>query len=132
MPLAATGGQVRFLNGELFMAFPQVKSDSEAPLRAPAYLSQTPGYGIRSDYHLIKIITLTFLRVAPYHQRIPDEEITMAEQRIAIFDTTLRDGEQSPGCSMNLEEKVRVARQLKLVFQVTAFDLIRSSLDQNQ
>src|SRR5438876_8622958 len=32
--------------------------------------------------------------------------------RIAIFDTTLRDGEQSPGCSMNLEEKVRMARQL--------------------
>jgi len=32
--------------------------------------------------------------------------------RITIFDTTLRDGEQSPGCSMNLEEKVRLARQL--------------------
>jgi 2-isopropylmalate synthase len=32
--------------------------------------------------------------------------------RIVIFDTTLRDGEQSPGCSMNLEEKVRMARQL--------------------
>jgi len=37
----------------------------------------------------------------------------MAEQRIAVFDTTLRDGEQSPGCSMNLEEKLRVARQLE-------------------
>src|SRR5215210_853157 len=33
--------------------------------------------------------------------------------RVAIFDTTLRDGEQSPGCSMNLEEKVRLARQLE-------------------
>ncbi|HEV2762411.1 MAG TPA: 2-isopropylmalate synthase [Pyrinomonadaceae bacterium] len=33
--------------------------------------------------------------------------------RIEIFDTTLRDGEQSPGCSMNLEEKVRLARQLQ-------------------
>jgi 2-isopropylmalate synthase len=32
--------------------------------------------------------------------------------RLTIFDTTLRDGEQSPGCSMNLEEKVRMARQL--------------------
>ena len=32
---------------------------------------------------------------------------------IAIFDTTLRDGEQSPGCSMNLNEKVRLARQLE-------------------
>jgi 2-isopropylmalate synthase len=33
--------------------------------------------------------------------------------RIAVFDTTLRDGEQSPGCSMNLAEKVRLARQLE-------------------
>lgn len=32
---------------------------------------------------------------------------------IKIFDTTLRDGEQSPGCSMNLAEKVRLARQLE-------------------
>ncbi len=34
-------------------------------------------------------------------------------ERITIFDTTLRDGEQSPGCSMNLEEKIRFARQLE-------------------
>ncbi|HEX3559297.1 MAG TPA: 2-isopropylmalate synthase [Pyrinomonadaceae bacterium] len=34
-------------------------------------------------------------------------------ERITIFDTTLRDGEQSPGCSMNLEEKIRLARQLE-------------------
>ncbi len=33
-------------------------------------------------------------------------------KRIRIFDTTLRDGEQSPGCSMNLSEKCEVARQL--------------------
>jgi len=32
--------------------------------------------------------------------------------RVYIFDTTLRDGEQSPGCSMNLEEKLKMARQL--------------------
>jgi 2-isopropylmalate synthase len=37
----------------------------------------------------------------------------MTAQRLAIFDTTLRDGEQSPGCSMNLEEKLRMARQLE-------------------
>jgi 2-isopropylmalate synthase len=36
----------------------------------------------------------------------------MAE-RISIFDTTLRDGEQSPGCSMNMREKVRLAHQLE-------------------
>jgi len=32
--------------------------------------------------------------------------------RLHIFDTTLRDGEQSPGCSMNIEEKMRVAHSL--------------------
>ena len=37
----------------------------------------------------------------------------MASERITIFDTTLRDGEQSPGCSMNLAEKLRMARQLE-------------------
>jgi 2-isopropylmalate synthase len=33
--------------------------------------------------------------------------------RIAIFDTTLRDGEQAPGFSMNVEEKLQMARQLE-------------------
>jgi 2-isopropylmalate synthase len=33
--------------------------------------------------------------------------------RVVIFDTTLRDGEQSPGCSMTVEEKVRVAEVLE-------------------
>jgi 2-isopropylmalate synthase len=33
--------------------------------------------------------------------------------RLVIFDTTLRDGEQSPGASMTREEKVRIARQLE-------------------
>jgi 2-isopropylmalate synthase len=33
-------------------------------------------------------------------------------EKVFIFDTTLRDGEQSPGCSMHLEEKVQMARQL--------------------
>jgi len=36
-----------------------------------------------------------------------------AKDRIVVFDTTLRDGEQSPGCSMNLEEKLKVAAQLE-------------------
>lgn len=34
-------------------------------------------------------------------------------KQIKIFDTTLRDGEQSPGCSMNLAEKIEMARQLE-------------------
>lgn len=36
----------------------------------------------------------------------------MADNRVYIFDTTLRDGEQAPGCSMNLEEKLTMARIL--------------------
>jgi 2-isopropylmalate synthase len=36
----------------------------------------------------------------------------LAEDRIIIFDTTLRDGEQSPGFSMNLDEKLRMAEAL--------------------
>ena len=34
------------------------------------------------------------------------------DNRVHIFDTTLRDGEQSPGCSMTVPEKVRMAHQL--------------------
>ena len=34
-------------------------------------------------------------------------------KHIKIFDTTLRDGEQSPGCSMNLSEKIEMAKQLE-------------------
>jgi 2-isopropylmalate synthase len=37
----------------------------------------------------------------------------MADDRLIIFDTTLRDGEQSPGASMNLAEKLEVARALR-------------------
>jgi 2-isopropylmalate synthase len=37
----------------------------------------------------------------------------MPQNRVSIFDTTLRDGEQSPGCSMNLTEKVRMASKLQ-------------------
>ncbi len=36
----------------------------------------------------------------------------MNNNKIKIFDTTLRDGEQSPGCSMNLEEKLKVFETL--------------------
>ena len=35
------------------------------------------------------------------------------KEKLIIFDTTLRDGEQSPGASMTKEEKIRIARQLE-------------------
>ena len=42
--------------------------------------------------------------------------------KVLIFDTTLRDGEQSPGCSMNLEEKLRIAE----VLQALGVDIIEA------
>ncbi len=37
----------------------------------------------------------------------------MDNNKIIVFDTTLRDGEQSPGASMNTEEKIQIALQLE-------------------
>jgi len=37
----------------------------------------------------------------------------MGKDKLIIFDTTMRDGEQSPGASMTKEEKIRIARQLE-------------------
>ena len=37
----------------------------------------------------------------------------MSKEKLIIFDTTLRDGEQSPGASMTRDEKVRIARALE-------------------
>ena len=36
-----------------------------------------------------------------------------ANKPVVIFDTTLRDGEQAPGCSMTLREKLRIASALR-------------------
>ncbi|MCA9116268.1 MAG: 2-isopropylmalate synthase, partial [Planctomycetaceae bacterium] len=40
------------------------------------------------------------------------EDSSTARDRVLIFDTTLRDGEQSPGCSMDTTEKLKVAEAL--------------------
>ena len=40
--------------------------------------------------------------------RTPGAEV----DRVRVFDTTLRDGEQAPGCTMTLDEKLQVAHQL--------------------
>ena len=45
--------------------------------------------------------------------RAAAQAVSSGDDRIVIFDTTLRDGEQSPGCSMNVEEKIRVAETLE-------------------
>ena len=40
-------------------------------------------------------------------------EARVSKDRLIIFDTTLRDGEQSPGASMTRDEKVRIAKMLE-------------------
>ena len=45
----------------------------------------------------------------------------MSKEQLIIFDTTMRDGEQSPGASMTKDEKLRIARALERVFAHEAF-----------
>lgn len=42
-----------------------------------------------------------------------EETVYMSKDKLVIFDTTLRDGEQSPGASMDKEEKLEIAQQLE-------------------
>jgi len=52
---------------------------------------------------------------APEARRLGQQalETGMAKEKLIIFDTTMRDGEQSPGASMTKDEKLRIARQLE-------------------
>lgn len=73
-----------------------------------------PAYAITGHYVFIEIITLTLgplVFTLVFQDRSTGDG--MKADSVKIFDTTLRDGEQSPGCSMNLEEKVGLARQLQ-------------------
>ena len=46
------------------------------------------------------------------------------KDRVFIFDTTMRDGEQSPGASMSLEEKI----QISTVFDELGIDMIEAGI----
>ena len=41
-----------------------------------------------------------------------EDGVDIQKDRVVIFDTTLRDGEQSPGATLNVEEKLEIAKQL--------------------
>lgn len=73
-----------------------------AQLNKLAQLAASRGQGFDFNDYLIGV-------AAPAG---PGRAINMGD-RLYIFDTTLRDGEQSPGASMTREEKIRVARQLE-------------------
>src|SRR2546423_8627166 len=47
-----------------------------------------------------------------HQENYPKAENGKQVGRVYIFDTTLRDGEQSPGISLNVQEKVEIAHQL--------------------
>ena len=46
------------------------------------------------------------------------------KEKVYIFDTTMRDGEQSPGASMSVEEKIQISR----VFDEMGIDIIEAGL----
>ena len=67
----------------------------------------------------------------------------MNQDRVFIFDTTLRDGEQSPGASMTKDEKLRIARALEKLqvdvieagFAIASpgdFEAVKAIADSNQ
>ena len=53
--------------------------------------------------------------------------MTQDTKNIKIFDTTMRDGEQSPGASMNIEEKIKIAHALETL----GVDIIAGNNDDN-
>ena len=87
------------------------------------YLGEFDYIFITNSYIFLECISLTlgvpaFIistlpRFINAKQRVKPERLLMSQEKITIFDTTLRDGEQSPGCSMYLDEKVQLARQLE-------------------
>src|ERR1700735_4925312 len=50
-----------------------------------------------------------------YESGLAVERDIMVRDKLLIFDTSLRDGEQAPGCSMNINEKLLLARKLQLL-----------------
>src|SRR5881392_1228440 len=74
-------------------------------LRAFRSMSR-PGQLITSDYYSVMIITLTS------NARTATTTSMTTPARVVVFDTTLRDGEQAPGFSMDVPSKLSMARSL--------------------
>src|SRR5258708_4478844 len=62
--------------------------------------------GLMHSTNKINLLNLSTLYI------MTKEYLPTMNNRVWIFDTTLRDGEQSPGCSMNVPEKLRMAAKL--------------------
>ena len=57
-----------------------------------------------------------------YYSFFKKKYLCLIKIEYVIFDTTMRDGEQSPGASMSLEEKIQIAR----VFDELGIDIIEA------
>src|ERR687898_55406 len=92
--------------------FATVPSFDDAPTRQPgAPPSPPPSGGIalggaRAARHKVIEVATKKEELLMSREAVPDKD------RVEIFDTTLRDGEQSPGISRNTQEKVEIAQQL--------------------
>jgi hypothetical protein len=113
----ATGESVRVLD------YHEHAIGSGADAQAVAYLELRVGqrtlFGVGMDANIVSAslkAIVSGLCSAHSARRLSRRDKTqgniMADQLI-IFDTTLRDGEQSPGASMTKDEKLRIARQLE-------------------
>lgn len=76
---------------------------SSQPINSGAYLIRLPTNKLKSEGG-----KKNRLAKAPSEKKSTNKKM----RRIIIFDTTLRDGEQSPGASLAINEKVRIAKQL--------------------
>jgi 2-isopropylmalate synthase len=110
---AATGETMRVLD------YHEHAIGAGADAGAVAYLELRVGerrlFGVGMDANIVSAslkAIVSGLQRAPGTGRSTGERRRMADQLI-IFDTTLRDGEQSPGASMTKDEKLRIARQLE-------------------
>ena len=108
-----------FLRGSItsHLVIPSRSKRKREPSRNPlsALMPQsTKSHHITINYVTRIIIILPYLPavVSNIYSALPAVMEPMAKPNIKVFDTTLRDGEQSPGCSMTVTEKLSMARQL--------------------
>mmetsp|Transcript_22879 Transcript_22879/g.51598 ORF Transcript_22879/g.51598 Transcript_22879/m.51598 type:complete len:610 (+) Transcript_22879:85-1914(+) len=93
----AFAGSAQGFTHNSYLSSLSTKRSATIPDAPPQVLTPAPPGGL-------KAVCTTPTKHDVYTGRDPE--------RVKVFDTTLRDGEQSPGCTMTAEEKMQVARQL--------------------
>ena len=90
---------------------------SGANAQAVAYLELRIGertlFGVGMDANIVSASLKAIVPGLCSGPRPPKQTGDHMADKLIIFDTTLRDGEQSPGASMTKDEKLRIARQLE-------------------